>query len=137
MVAQVNFKCEDRRKLDGDFWPFVKRALLPRGLFWQSGINMPIFLIAWLMAAALVAASPVDAGFLTGDDVMAWVNADDRTESGSASSRDYNQSYMLFGYVAGVYDAWQGFDAFCPPAGIALGKAVGIFKNYLKDNPAK
>src|SRR5215203_4877921 len=97
---------------------------------------MPIFIIAWLMAA-LIAASPVHAGFFTGNEAMQWVNADDRTESGSASTSGYVDARMLYGYVAGVYDAWLSVDMLCLPADITLGQAVGIFKNYLKTNPAK
>jgi hypothetical protein len=50
---------------------------------------------------------------------------------------DYKYANMLYGYVAGVYDTWLGAHVICASEGITAGQAVGILKNYLKDNPAK
>jgi hypothetical protein len=114
------------------------RTLLPRGLSWQSGINMPIFVIAWLMAAVLIAASPVHAQsyFYTGNDLKEWVDAYDRWTSGNASRKDTFYVGILSGYLAGVYDS-SGYISFCSPAGATIQQAIGIPKNYLEDNPDK
>ena len=63
--------------------------LLSRGLSWQSGINKAFLLIASLIAAILVIASPANAYIHTGNDLKEWVDADDRVESGNASRKDY------------------------------------------------
>jgi hypothetical protein len=99
-------------------------------------MNKPFLLIAWLMAATLVTASPVNAYFYTGNGLKEWVDAADRFDSGTESTDDYINISVLRGYIAGVYDSWEG-SAICPPAGVTLGQFKDILKNYLQDNPDK
>lgn len=65
------------------------------------------------------------AAFIDGNKLLEYAKEEDRTG---------NPSTMLYGYIAGVHDAFDSV-AVCTPPNATLGQLKAIVIKYLKENP--
>ena len=74
------------------------------------------------------------AEFLSGDELIEYFDALNRTDSEKPRDGDWQKVGMLQGFMMGVSDSQRGV-AFCAPKGTSLGQLIGITGEYLDKNP--
>jgi hypothetical protein len=77
-----------------------------------------------IIAAAGIGSTSVDAAFMSGNELLSQCDA---------PASDSKQTSCL-GYVQGVVDAYAGH-LFCIPAGVTVGQARDIARNFLRAHP--
>ncbi len=74
------------------------------------------------------------AEFLSGEELMEYFDALNRTGTEKPRDGDWQKVGMLQGFMMGVSDSRRGV-AFCAPKGTSLGQLISITEAYLEDNP--
>ena len=74
------------------------------------------------------------AEFLSGDELIEYFDALNRTDTDKPRDGDWQKVGMLQGFVMGVSDTQRGV-AFCAPKGTSLGQLISITGEYLDNNP--
>jgi hypothetical protein len=74
------------------------------------------------------------AEFLSGDELIEYFDALNRTDTDKPRDGDWQKVGMLQGFVMGVSDTQRGV-AFCAPKGTSLGQLISITGEYLDKNP--
>jgi hypothetical protein len=78
-----------------------------------------------IFCLALLIVLPVNANYLSGNELKARCVSDNYVNSG-----------MCMGYITGVVDSYNNF-VFCIPTGVTIGQMKDILKKYMDENPAK
>jgi hypothetical protein len=79
-----------------------------------------------LIAIAALMCGAAHAEFLTGNDLHKW---------GEEAATNNLSFGMLYGYIAGAYDAGRG-SVHCSPLDIRLQQVVDMVRNHIAANPA-
>ena len=74
------------------------------------------------------------AEFLSGDELIEYFDALNRTDTDKPRDGDWQKVGMLQGFMMGVSDTKRGV-AFCAPKGTSLGQLISITGEYLDNNP--
>jgi hypothetical protein len=91
-----------------------------------------------LLASAVLVlfVSHANAQFLTGNDLVEYMRADDKSNRGHPNP-DYFKVGIYTGFVIAVVDAYHSAGMLCGLDQVTGGQAKAIVSRYLKANPTK
>lgn len=77
-------------------------------------------------------------GFFSGNDLIAWLDAQKRADEGKSSGIDNIWGGTLYGYIAAVYEEYAISKGACAPAEkLGFNQLAAVVKKYLDANPER
>ncbi|HHL2713068.1 TPA: Rap1a/Tai family immunity protein [Yersinia enterocolitica] len=77
---------------------------------------------------------PAQAAFVSGNDILDWLDSSNRVNNGSRTPKDLQKDDLLSGYIRGIADMGK-YDYFCPDAEVTAGQLINIVQKYINENP--